>query len=336
MHVINRGLVLINQFLIHKELKEINGPILVTGGAGFIGISLVENFLSKGVETHVLDNMSKGNENFVKKWQDDKNFKFFKIDLLEKDWDINEKYKAVFHLAADPEVRKSVTNSKEHFENNVLTTLNLLEKIKNWNIDYFVFTSTSTVYGEPKKLPTPESYSPLEPISPYGASKLACEALISSYAHLNGFRSYIFRLANIIGGNNTHGVIFDFIKKLTKNPKELEVLGDGKQSKSYLHVSDCITAIENAVMNSDSIVNYFNVGSEDRIGVGEIANLVVNALNLKNTKVTYTGGVDGGRGWKGDVKTMILDSSKLRKLGWKSKYNSFDSVKQTINEMLGK
>jgi len=316
-------------------LSKIIGPVLITGGAGFIGSSLVENLLSRNIETHVLDNLSKGSQTRVKTWQNNKNFKFFKMDLLEKDWNINlPKYQGVYHFAADPEVRTSVTDSENHFKNNVLTTLNLLEKIKNLGIEFFVFASTSTVYGEPIKFPTPETYSPLEPISPYGASKLACEALISSYSHLFKFKSYIFRLANVVGGDSNHGVIFDFIKKLKKNPLLLEILGDGTQSKSYIHISDCIEAINYSVSNADDLVNYFNIGSKDQISVKEIAKLVLDGLKLKNTKIIYTGGVEGGRGWKGDVKTMVLDTTKLKKLGWNSKYNSKKSVFITVNELL--
>jgi len=315
-------------------LREIIGPILITGGAGFIGSALVENLLSQGIEIHVLDNLSKGNQSLVKIWQKNENFKFFKIDLLEKDWNVSlPKYQGVYHFAADPEVRTSVTDSESHFKNNVLTTLNLLEKIKSLGIEFFVFASTSTVYGEPKIFPTPETYSPLEPISPYGASKLACEGLISSYSHLFKFQSYIFRLANVVGGNSNHGVIYDFIKKLEKNPLQLEILGDGTQSKSYIHVSDCIDAINFSLSNSNDLVNYFNIGSDDQISVKEIAKLVVDGLKLKNTKLFYTGGVDGGRGWKGDVKIMILDTTKIKKLGWNSKYNSKKSVIVTINEI---
>jgi len=150
---------------------------------------------------------------------------------------------AVFHLAANPEVKLSSTCPEIHYQQNVVATFNLLEAIrKTGNIKTFIFTSSSTVYGEPTKIPTPEDYAPLKPISVYGASKLACEALISAYAHTYGFKAIIYRLANIVGPRNKHGVIHDFMQKLKTKPKELEILGDGTQNKSYLYINDCIEA----------------------------------------------------------------------------------------------
>jgi UDP-glucose 4-epimerase len=241
----------------------------------------------------------------------------------------------VFHLAANPEVRVGSISPEIHYRQNIEATFNLLEAVRNHgNIKTFIFTSSSTVYGEPSKMPTPEDYAPLKPISVYGASKLACEALVTSYAYTYGFRAAIFRLANIVGPRSRHGVIYDFIQKLKANPNELEILGDGTQTKSYLHVSDCIEAMLLGLEKADSRVEVFNVGSEDQLNVKRIAEIVVEEMGLENVKFKLTGGVDGGRGWKGDVKNMLLEASKLKSLGWKPRYNSEESVRLAVKSLV--
>ncbi len=315
-------------------METFDEPILVTGGAGFIGSKIVEKLLSEGHETHVIDNMSNGNPDFVEKWKKNLNFKFFNLDLLQKDSLSNlGNYKLIYHCAADPEVRTSVTNPKTHFTHNVMSTLNLLEATRE-SVKNFVFLSTSTVYGVATKIPTPEDYSPMEPISPYGASKLACESLISSYAHTFNFNAINFRFANIIGETSTHGVIFDFIKKLKNNPKKLEILGDGTQNKSYLYISDCVDAIQHALSHSSKKVDVYNVGSEDTVDVKTIAKVVIDEMGLDDVEISYTGGVDGGRGWKGDVKNMQLGISKIKSLGWTPVHNSIEAVKLTVKNIL--
>jgi len=196
-----------------------------------------------------------------------------------------------------------------------------------------IFSSSSTVYGNARTKPTPED-SPLEPISHYGASKAACEAIICSYAHLFGFNAIIFRFANIVGANSNHGVINDFIKKLNENPSKLEVLGDGTQCKSFLDVSDCINAFEFVLMKSINQVEFFNVGSEDMVDVHTIAKTVIDQLSLTTTEIEFTGGIDGGRGWKGDVKNMQLDITKLKSLGWRPNHNSLEAIKLATKVML--
>jgi len=290
--------------------------------------------LNKGFQIHVLDNLSSGNPEYITNWKKNENFKFFKLDLVDKNYlDFVKEYKTIYHLAANPDVQTSTANPQLHFEQNVIATFNLLESIKEGKIKNFIFFSTSTVYGEPEKIPTPENYSPLEPISPYGASKLACEALVSSFSHTFRFQSIILRLANIIGPSSTHGVIFDFINKLKNDSSKLEVLGDGTQNKSYLHISDCLDALQ-AGLKSKKTVEFFNIGSDDQVDVKTIANLVIKGMNLKETSIFLTGGVDGGRGWKGDVKFMNLDINKIKSMGWKPKYNSKDAVELTISEIL--
>jgi UDP-glucose 4-epimerase len=289
-------------------------------------------------EVVVLDNLSKGNMNNLGGWLRHPRFTFIKGDLKNL-WDILQAVKGcgiVFHMAANPEVRIGFSNPRVDFEENVLATYNLLEAIrKNGDCKHFLFASTSTVYGEPETLPTPEDYAPLKPISHYGASKLACEALVSSYAHLYGFNASILRLANIIGPRSNHGVIYDFIIKLKANPKLLEVLGDGTQSKSYLYIGDCIEAML-TILDGANIkgVEIFNIGSEDRIGVLDIAKIIIEEMGLKGVEVKVSGGVDGGRGWKGDVKEMLLDISKLKSLGWTPKLSSTEAVRLTAKKIV--
>jgi len=212
-----------------------------------------------------------------------------------------------------------------------ISTSNNSETIQNPTL---IFTSTSTVYGEPTKIPTPEDYAPLKPISTYGASKLACEALISAYAYTYDFKAIIIRLANIIGPRSKHGVIHDFIQKLNKNPTQLEILGDGTQNKSYLYITDCIKAMLLTLEKSTEQVDVFNVGSEDQVTVTEIAQTITHEMGLTSVEFKLTGGVDGGRGWKGDVKNMLLDIDKIKALGWKPKHNSKQAVREAARQLV--
>jgi UDP-glucose 4-epimerase len=238
-------------------------------------------------------------------------------------------------LAANPEVRVGSTNPDIHFQQNIVATHNLLESVrKTKNKPIVIFTSTSTVYGEPTKIPTREDYAPPKPISTYGASKLACEALISAYAYTYGFKAIIYRLANIVGPRSKHGVIYDFIQKLNKNPKKLEILGDGTQNKSYLHVNDCVEAMLLDLEKTKNQVEIYNIGSEDQVTVARIAEITAKEMGPRHVKPTYTRGVDGGRGWKGDVKNILLDITKIKALGWSPKLDSAEAIRQATKYLI--
>lgn len=308
------------------------GIILVTGGLGFIGTHLVEELLSLGQEIHIIDKSEKKNR-IRENEKDNPNLIIHSDDLLNFNFSALPKFGIIYHLAADPEVRLNISNPKSQFKNNIQSTFQLLEGIKENPPDKFVFTSSSTVYGEANTIPTSEIYSPLEPISIYGASKLACESLISSYSHTYGFKSLIFRLANIIGPYSSHGVIFDFFNKLKQKKTSLEILGDGKQEKSYVFVDDCISAMNLCINKVQSTFEILNIGSNDATTVKKIAEEMLKQLNLQKTEMKFTGGIDGGRGWKGDVKKMKLDISKLCSLGWNPKYTSLEAVKETISSL---
>ena len=199
-----------------------------------------------------------------------------------------------------------------------------------------IFTSTSAIYGEASLIPTPEDYGPLKPISMYGASKLACEALISGYAGTFGIEAVIFRLANVVGPSSTHGVIFDFFTKLAHSDgKYLEILGDGTQKKSYLYIDDCIDALANiGFRRFDSKLEIFNVGSDDQIDTNSIARIIIEELGLQ-TEIRYPSQQNDGRGWIGDIKNMLLSTDKLKKTGWRNNHSSKDSVSLTAKNIIG-
>jgi UDP-glucose 4-epimerase len=306
--------------------------ILVTGGAGFIGSHLVDRLIEKN-RVIVLDNLSSGKIEFINPHFNNPNFEFYQVDLLVDDiFKYFENVDEVWHLAANSNVRIALKNTKIDIEQNILATHNVLEAVKASNVKRIIFTSSSTVYGEAELLPTPENYSPLLPISLYGASKLSCEALISAYCHSFGIKAVIFRLANIIGPRLTHGIIFDFVNKLKQNKDELEVLGDGNQMKSYLHLSDCIEAMLMGVEKSQKQIEIYNIGSKDWISVKRIAEIVSEEMGL-TPKFNFTG---EERGWKGDVPKMLLDISKIEKLGFKIKHDSDVAIRKSAQETLQK
>jgi len=240
----------------------------------------------------------------------------------------------VFHLAANPDVRSAADNTYAHVEQNILATYNVLEAMRTTKVSDIVFTSTSTVYGEADVLPTPEDYGPLKPISVYGASKLASEALISSYVSTFGMRGVLYRFANVVGSRGTHGVIFDFINKLRANPNKLEILGDGKQKKSYVHVKDCVEAMVIGYQGTEEALGIYNIGTEQSTDVITIADIVTQVMDLAGVKYHTTGGVDGGRGWKGDVKVMSLDVKAILSLGWEPKHTSDEAIRTTAQALL--
>ena len=311
-----------------------NRSILVTGGAGFIGSHLVERLLLDN-EVTVLDNFSSGRIEFLEPYRDIPDFHLLTGDLMNPkilDNAVSGK-DFIFHLAANPDVKLGSEDTHVHLEQNVMATYNLLEAMRKNDVRQMAFTSTSTVYGEAAEVPTPEDYGPLLPISLYGASKLSCEALISSYCHTFQMQSWIYRFANIVGERGTHGVLVDFIRKLRENPGKLEILGSGKQRKSYLEVKDCVRAMIHAVEHSAGEVNVFNIGSEDSVDVTEIADIVVGQMGLDGVEYNYTGGIDG-RGWRGDVKLMLLSIEKIKMLGWSPELGSARALEVAVKALL--
>jgi len=312
---------------------------VVTGGAGFLGSHLVDALMRLGYEISVIDNLSSGSVDNVRTWLGQQGFSFVKGDLKERDgaWrSALREADMVFHFAANPEVRISSVEPRIHFDENIVATFNILEAARRADVDAFVFASSSTVYGDPEVIPTPEDH-PKKPISVYGASKLACEILIETYHELYGIKVLVLRYANIIGPRLTHGVIVDFIKKLKANPHELEILGDGTQKKSYLHVDDAVSAtlhLSDLLLNGAFSCDVFNVGSEDWTSVVEIADIIVRTMGLSDVKYKFRPMTPDGRGWPGDVKLMLLDISKLKKTGWEPSMRSREAVEKTVEELL--
>jgi UDP-glucose 4-epimerase len=312
--------------------------VLVTGGAGFIGSHLVDFLMAKGFNVRVVDNLSSGDVNNVKGWFGDKNFEFIEGDLKSSEIASESvvDVSLVFHLAANPDVRVGEADPFIHLRENLLLTFNVLEAMrKSEKAKRIIFASTSTVYGEAKVFPTAEDYGPLLPISVYGAAKLGCEALISSYCHTFGFSGVLLRFANIVGARAKHGVVVDFVRKLKKNSKELEILGDGKQRKSYLHVKDLASAFFAVLpfLERCGSVEVFNVGSLDWIDVKRIAEIICEEMNVK-PRFSFKDVFGDGRGWKGDVKTMMLSVEKLLSLGWKPTMNSEEAIRLSCRELL--
>jgi len=314
---------------------DLAGKVLVTGAAGFIGSHLCRRLVANRVQVRALDNLSTGTEANIADIMHDELFEFTLGDVLKQKQveSLLDGCTAVFHLAANPEVRAALSDGEIDFEQNLRSTHVLLEALraKAW-CGTLVFTSTSTVYGDATQLPTPENYGPLVPISMYGATKLGCEALITAYSHLLGLRALIFRFANVVGPGSGHGVIHDFLTKLQQNPAKLEVLGDGTQAKSYIYIDDCIDAFIHATKHGNENPGIYNIGTDDQTDVKTIASIVIEELGLRDVQISFKPGPEG-RGWPGDVKRMLLDVSKLRTLGWSPRYRSTDAVQKATEQL---
>ncbi|QLG62152.1 NAD-dependent epimerase/dehydratase family protein [Halorarum salinum] len=299
---------------------------LVTGGAGLIGSHLAATLEDEyDADVRVADDLSKGDRERV---PDD--VEFVRADVTDPDEvaeAVTPDLDVVFHLAAYTDT--NFEDDRTLFEENTGMTYNVLERMAEVGVDSFAFTSSSTVYGEAPR-PTPEDYAPLEPISIYGSSKLADEALISTYAKSYGVQSWAFRFANIVGPRQRGNVIPDFIQKLRETPDTLEILGNGRQEKSYLHVSDCVDAITHVVEHGERDLNTYNLGSRTTTSVNRIADIVADEMGL-DPEYEYTG---GDRGWTGDVPKMRLSVEKLSALGWEPPASSDDAVRRAARDLV--
>jgi len=311
--------------------------VLVTGGAGFIGSALVPVLLDKNYRVTVIDHLSTSKLKSLERFFPLDNFEFIKLDLLDENKlkEIVKESDLIFHLAANVDVRKGYLNTVADFLNNIVATRNVLESMRTSDrCKKIIFTSSSVVYGEALEIPTPESHGPLIPISLYGASKLACEALISGYVGTFGIDAVIFRLANVVGPTIAHGVIFDFFNKLKQSKGNyLQILGDGNQRKSYLYIDDCINALSIGLRKFSSGLEIFNVGSDDQIDTNTIAQIIIDELRL-HPEISHSHESNNGRGWTGDVKYMLLSTEKLKKIGWKINHSSEEAVRLTAKNII--
>jgi len=307
---------------------------LVTGGAGFIGSHFIDYLVEHEWYVKVIDNLSSGRIDNLKKHRNTPNVEIIIDDLKKASGYLKtvEGVSVVFHFAANPEVRVSTTHPRMHFDENIVATFNLLEAIRESDVKYLVFASSSSVYGEPEQIPVSED-APLKPVSVYGASKAACEALIHAYSTLYGIKSVALRYANVIGPRLRHGVLYDFIRKLIESPNQLEILGDGTQARSFIYITDVVEATMIALSHANKLFKTYNVASEDWITVKQIADIIVETMELRNVKYIYKPMLHG-IGWLGDVKKIALDISKLKALGFKPKYNSTEAVRLTAQALM--
>ena len=308
--------------------------ILVAGGAGFIGSHLCDALLSKNNTVIVADKLIMGSKN-IEHFSQNTRFKFYEMELANQD-NVDKLFKdnkidIVYHMAANSDISKSANDTSIDFNDTLLTTRVLLESMRKNNVKNIFFASTSAVYGEMPDIVLNEETGGLKPVSYYGGAKLASEALISSYVSMCDMNAVIFRFPNVIGPRLTHGVVYDFVKKLRNNPKELEILGNGTQCKPYIYVTDLVNAIVKLTEQFEPGVEIFNISVlSEGTSVTHIAEIVVEVLGLSDVEFKYTG---GDRGWKGDVPRFKYDISKVLATGWKPEYTSDEAIRKAAQSL---
>lgn len=303
----------------------------VAGGAGFIGSHLVHELLRRpGEEVVVFDNLVSGSEAYLEDVRGDPRLELVVADIQDIDR-VVEALKGSTHVylfAANPDIAKAMTEPPIDFWQGTYLTQNVIEAMRINGVSRITYASGSGVYGDRGLEEVDESYGPLVPISTYGASKLGCEALLAAYSHMFGIDSVVFRFANVVGARQTHGVTFDFVRRLLRDPSRLQILGDGSQSKSYIHVDDVVSAMLLLTVRGWSGFEVFNAGTSDYITVTEIADLVVERMGLSDVEYVYAG---GSRGWKGDVPVVRFRSDKLASRGWTCRHSSRSALLESID-----
>ena len=303
----------------------------ITGGCGFIGSHVAHRLLDKhpGAEVTIFDNLTSGQESYIADIRDDERLKLVVGDLKNLDAVIEASQGCdhAYHFAANPDIAKAVTEPSVDFWEGTYLANNLVEACRMNGVHRITYASGSGVYGDLGDTPVTEDYGPLNPVSTYGASKLGCEALMSAYCHMFEMHVAAFRFANVVGPRQTHGVTYDFVRRLLDDPSELRILGDGQQSKSYIHVDDVIDALFLLEERAWQGFELYNVGTQDYVTVKEIADLVVDQLGLENVEYKFTG---GSRGWKGDVPVVRFNTERIRALGWANRFTSKEALADSI------
>lgn len=309
--------------------------ILVTGGAGFIGSHLCDRLLAEGSQITVVDNLVLGSKANISHLIGHEQFHFYEEDVVNEEKMVpifeNGHFDMVYHLAANSDIQKGGKDPQVDYYLTFNTTFSILQLMKRFEVKKLFFASTSAIFGEAQGN-IDENYAPLQPVSNYGAGKLASEAFISAFSATYHIQTWITRFPNVVGERFTHGVIFDFVKKLHRNPSELEVLGNGEQCKPYIYVQDLVDGIQFVIQHTNERYNVYNLGPESRTKVKEIAQMVIEEMGL-NATIHYTG---GDRGWVGDVPEFNYNTSKIKSLGWHVSRSSNDAVRLAIQKALGK
>lgn len=307
---------------------------MVIGGAGFIGSNLCTELIKDGHEVVCVDDFSLGNAENVSHLAQEERFALVEADAAEEHV-LDELFEAyhpeyIFHLAANSDIRESADHPEIEYRNTYTTTFRILNAMRKYNVKKLFFASTSAVYGDKRDEVLDENTPNLSPVSYYGAAKLGSEALISAFSYMNDMSALIFRFPNVIGGHLTHGVIYDFMKRLREDPDRLVILGDGRQTKPYIYISDLVQAILK-FMDMPEGVTLYNVGVEGATSVTTIADIVCKEMGLKDVQYEYTGGESG---WKGDVPRFKYCMDKIHAAGWRACFSSDEAVRMTVQSVL--
>jgi UDP-glucose 4-epimerase len=317
-----------------KSQDSMKQHYAVVGGAGFIGSHFARALLNLNHDVTVIDNFCSGTENHLEDFRNHSNFKLVTLDVENTD-ELTRVFRnvhVVIHLASNPDIARAAVEPRIDFVQGTVLTESVIEACRRSDVKTILYASGSGVYGDAGKNLLTED-SALRPISTYGASKLAGETLLAAYSFMFGIKSIAFRFANVVGPKQTHGVAFDFLSKLRSNSSVLNILGNGEQSKSYIHVDDVISGVLLADSRISSGFNVFNLSTDDQITVNEIAELCARAMNLRseNVRHVYSG---GDRGWKGDVPIVRISANKIKELGWTPTFNSLEAMNKSIRSML--
>lgn len=310
--------------------------VLIIGGAGFIGSYVVDHFLQNNLATIVVvyDNFSAGRHWHLQHHLSDPRLKLYKHDIYDPEiFHAAQGMDLAIHLAANPDIARAVKEPDIDFRQGTALTQIVLEALRKGGCSHLLYASGSGVYGDTGSKCVKEDFAPMQPISTYGASKLASEALISAYCHMFGLKASVFRFGNVVGGRQTHGVAYDFLRKLQTDPSRLEVMGNGYQSKPYIYVDDIVEAIMAAYGGQSKPFDAYNVAPDDFASVRQIVDIVLTELGISRARCTVSyGKLD--RGWKGDVPIVRLNCDKIRALGWSNHHTSLEAVRHSVQAML--